>query len=250
MEPQNELTTYSILRGKVQLSQPKTGYRSGIDPIFLAASVPLRHGESALEVGTGVGTALLALAYRVPEARLTGLEMQRHLIRIAQTNILANSMHGRVDVMAGDLMTPPPRLAASSFSHVFSNPPYHTEKKAVKSHIPSKALSHIESSAPLNKWVDFCVRMVKPKGSVTIIMTAARLDELVHHMSERLGGIEVFPLWAKPGEPAKRVIVRGWKNMRTPASLYPGMVVHESDGRYSVEARGVLEKAHALEDWL
>lgn len=243
------LSTFSILKGKIQLCQPKNGYRSGIDPIFLAAAVPLKDGEVALEVGTGIGTALLAVAQRVPQAQCVGLEMRRELVRIASQNIEANGLKGRVQVMNGDLKTPPPRLAASSFCHVFSNPPYFEEHRATKSENPLKACANVESSAPLKDWINFCARMVKPKGSVTIIFTADRLDELICCMAERLKNMEIYPLWSKAGSPAKRLIVRGWKNHGNAARLLPGLTLHEGNGEYTREARCVLENGLALDGW-
>lgn len=244
-----ETTSHSILRGKLTLNQPKEGYRAGIDPIFLAASIPLKSGESALEVGTGIGTALLCLAKRVEETRCTGLEMQRELVRIAAKNIKNNHMQDRVEVMTGDLLMPPPRLAASSFCHVFANPPYFEQARATKSENILKAHSNVESSALLEQWVEFCAKMVKPKGSVSFIFTSDRLADLISKMSMRLGSLEIFPLWSKGGLPAKRIIVRGWKNKNGPSKLHPGLLLHNKDGSYTREAAGILEDGLALDGW-
>lgn len=55
-----------FLGGRLMVAQPKTGYRAGVDPVLLAASVPAVRGESVLELGCGVGVASLCLAARVP----------------------------------------------------------------------------------------------------------------------------------------------------------------------------------------
>ncbi|MBL4768768.1 MAG: methyltransferase, partial [Rhodobacteraceae bacterium] len=47
------------------LFQPRKGYRAGIDPMLLAASVPAHAGQSVLELGCGAGAAILCLATRV-----------------------------------------------------------------------------------------------------------------------------------------------------------------------------------------
>ena len=44
-----------FLGGRLMVAQPKTGYRAGVDPVLLAASVPAVRGESVLELGCGVG---------------------------------------------------------------------------------------------------------------------------------------------------------------------------------------------------
>src|SRR6185436_10902403 len=66
----------ALLGGRLRLLQPAVGYRSAIDPILLAAVVPARNGQRVLDLGCGVGTAMLCLAARVPDVAVAGLEIQ------------------------------------------------------------------------------------------------------------------------------------------------------------------------------
>ncbi|PCH69375.1 MAG: methyltransferase, partial [Rhodobacteraceae bacterium] len=59
-----DLTWNAFLGGRVQLLQPQSGYRAGVDPVLLAAAVPGRAGQSVLELGCGAGAASLCLAAR------------------------------------------------------------------------------------------------------------------------------------------------------------------------------------------
>ena len=70
------LTRDGFLGGRLMLWQPCQGYRAATDPVFLAAFVPARPGESALDLGCGVGAAGLCLARRVGSLDLHGLEIQ------------------------------------------------------------------------------------------------------------------------------------------------------------------------------
>jgi len=54
-----------LLGGSVQYAQPRHGFRSGIEPVLLAASVPAKAGDRVLEGGSGAGAALLCVAARV-----------------------------------------------------------------------------------------------------------------------------------------------------------------------------------------
>ncbi|HLB98700.1 MAG TPA: SAM-dependent methyltransferase, partial [Acetobacteraceae bacterium] len=60
-----KLTEGHLLGGRVRYAQPREGFRSGIEPVMLAAAVPARTGERVLEAGSGAGAALLCLAARV-----------------------------------------------------------------------------------------------------------------------------------------------------------------------------------------
>ncbi|WP_083821240.1 methyltransferase [Candidatus Odyssella thessalonicensis] len=103
-----EITEDYLLGGRVLIRQPAQGYRVAIDPIFLAASIDVQENESVLDIGAGVGAASLCLAYRVPGCKIVGLELQRSNVRLAMENIALNNMRGRVEVLMGDLLQPPP----------------------------------------------------------------------------------------------------------------------------------------------
>ncbi|MFO7806744.1 MAG: methyltransferase, partial [Paracoccaceae bacterium] len=69
------LTQDAFLGGQLYLWQPRRGgYRAGVDPVLLAASVPAQAGETVLELGCGVGAAMLCLHARVKGLQLTGVE--------------------------------------------------------------------------------------------------------------------------------------------------------------------------------
>jgi tRNA1(Val) A37 N6-methylase TrmN6 len=82
--------------------------------------------------------------------------------------------------------------------------------------------------------------MVKPKGTIVLVHRADRLDEIVSLLHGKAGELIVLPLWPKVGKPAKRLIVRARKGIRTGAAMLPGLVLHESDGKYTAEAEAVL----------
>ena len=79
-------TRDAFLGGKLRLRQPRRGYRAGIDPVLLAASVPARPGQSVLDLGCGAGAAALCLAARVGGLRLAGLERQADYAELARAN--------------------------------------------------------------------------------------------------------------------------------------------------------------------
>jgi tRNA1(Val) A37 N6-methylase TrmN6 len=53
-------------------------------------------------------------------------------------------------------------------------------------------------------------------------------------------------LWARAGDPAKRVILQSTKGSRAPTALLAGLVLHESDGRYTREADAILRDGASL----
>ena len=236
----------ALLGGRVRLRQPVDGARASIDPIFLAASVPVETAQLVLDMGCGTGAAMLCVAAREPLCRVTGLERQRDLVRIAGDNVILNGMGNRASVMVGDLLNPPPRISAGAFDHVIANPPYLDRARANETASPARAEATIEGDAELGDWIRFALTMAKPKGTVTFIHRADRIDAVLGQIAGRAGEVVVFPLWPGQGKPASRIIVRARKQVSSPARLASGLVLHEADGRFSPAAEAVLRNGHAL----
>jgi FkbM family methyltransferase len=238
-----------LLGGRVRLRQPEAGYRVAIAPVLLAAATPAVAGR-VLDVGAGVGAAALCYAVRVPGAQVTGLEVQPELAAIATENIARNDLSDRVRIVVGDLLRAPDMLEPGTFDHVMANPPFMPADRGLTPPDRSKAVATVEGAADLAAWIDFGLRMVKPKGSITLVHRADRLDEVLTLLGAwaggPVGGIVVFPLWPGHGRPAKRVIVRARPGVRAPMRLAAGLTLHREDGEYDDAALAVLRDGEAL----
>lgn len=115
-------TEDEFLGGRLRIHQPRNGYRAGIDPVFLAASVPARPGESVLDLGTGVGVALLCLMARVPGLLAMGVERHTDLAELAKQNVASNGLDATI--VQADLVALPATVRDISFDHVMANPPF------------------------------------------------------------------------------------------------------------------------------
>lgn len=236
-----------LLGGRVLIRQPRDGYRVAIDPIFLAASINVDAGHTVLDVGAGVGAASLCLAMRCPDIKVTAVELLREHVRYAVDNVNLNHVRDRIEVLHGDLLHPPPRLAAGTFTHVMANPPYLETARGRVSTNPNKATANHEGNADLDQWAKFCLLMVKPKGTVTFVHRADRLPEILSYFMGRLGDIVVYPLWPGKNKAAKRVLVSGVKNSQGAFKIMPGMILHQDDGKFTPEADAILRNAQGLD---
>lgn len=241
-------TADQLLGGKVMFYQPAEGYRAAIDPVLLAAAVPARAGDHVLELGAGAGAASLCLARRVAECRVTGLEIDPALVSIAKTNAAENGFGEWIEVFLGNVAAPPYELRPGTFDAVMLNPPYRPEDSGTPSpHAGKQRANAEEGEADLGVWIRTALEMVKPKGSIVLIHRADRLDEIVSLLHGKAGELAILPLWPKAGKPAKRLLIRARKGIRTGATMLPGLVLHEADGKYTAAAEAVLRDGAGLD---
>lgn len=248
-----ETSCDAFLDGRFKAYQPLNGPRAAIDALFLAAAIPARAGgrETVLEAGLGVGVASLALAARVSDARVTGVEVQPGLCSLARENIALNGMDERIAVVEANLASSPgilkdAGLVPGSFSHVAANPPFLTRGHARVSPDRSIAKAHAADEGALEDWIKFLTRMAGKRASLTLIHRADALDTLLGLLKGKFGGLTVFPLFPRAGAGATRIIVCGTRGSRAPLELARGMVLHRADGGYSDEANAVLRDGEPL----
>ena len=248
-----EVTRDAFLDGRLAVRQPKSGPRAAIDAVFLAAAVPVVPGSAqrVLEAGTGAGVASLMLCARADDVQVTGVEVQAVLAKLARENAALNGMQDRLHVIEADVTSPWIRLeeagiARESFDHVAANPPYFTNDAVRRRADQRTATAYSFGADALEKWVRFLTTAVAPRGTVTLIHKPQALPMLLELLEPRFGALRVFPLFPASGAPASRVLVQGTKGSRAPLELLPGMVLHQSDGRYTSDADAVLRGARAL----
>ena len=81
-----ETSEDAVLGGRLVLRQPLRGHRVGHDAILLAAATVAQSGDHAVDLGSGVGGAGLALARRIEGVAVTLVEIDPVLTALAAGN--------------------------------------------------------------------------------------------------------------------------------------------------------------------
>ena len=246
------VTADKFLGGRLTLLQPRDGYRAGVDPVFLAASVTAHSGESVLDLGCGAGAAALCLGTRVTGLRLAGVERETVYADLAHMNACENGV--ALEVYEADLTDLPDELRAESFDHVIMNPPYHLRDRGTTAPDPGREAA-LGEDTPLAAWIDAGTRRLKPKGHLTMIQKAERLPEILAGMDDRLGSVLVKPICPREGRAAILVLVQARKGGRGAFRLAAPLILHDGaehvDDResYRREVSAILRDGAALPLW-
>lgn len=237
-----DTTTGTLLSGRVSYVQPADGYRTGIEPVFLAAAIPARPGERVLEAGLGAGAGLLCLGARVPGVLAAGVELDPAMADLARANLAANGLSDwpvtTADIM--DLQWP------ARFDHAYANPPWH-DPAGTPSTNARRLLAKQAQTAGLEEWAAALARLLRPGGSLTLILPAAATSRgLAALNGAGCGSITLLPLWPKPLQAARLMIFQGLRDRRGPDRMLPGLILHQDDGGFTTAAEGVLRQGCGL----
>jgi tRNA1(Val) A37 N6-methylase TrmN6 len=179
------------------------------------------------------------------------LERAPRLVALAEQNVDRNDLSNRVRVFSGDLTASWSDmaglgLAIESFDHVAANPPYHIDGRGTPSPDEWKTTSHSMPESDLDLWGRLMVRMLVAGGTATMIHKAESLPAVMASLAGRFGDVRIMPVYARTGQPAIRVIVRGTKGSRAPITILPGFILHGDGNAFTAQAQAILKDGAAL----
>jgi len=246
-----EVTEDAALGGRLRLKQPKGGHRVGHDAILLAAACPARAGERVVDLGAGVGAAGLALALRVADIEVALVEVDAALARLAAENAQLNGLSARVSAVVLDVAAPVRAFAAAglgpeSVARVLMNPPFNDPARQRASPDARRRLAHAGPGGTLSVWIKSAARLLRPRGTLTMIWRAGGLAEVLQALAPAFGAATVLPVHPGEEQAAVRILVRATKASRAPLMLLPGLVLNDRSGRSTAQAESVLRAGAAL----
>ena len=235
-----QVTHGTLLDGRVHYAQPVDGYRTGIEPVLLAAAIPARPGQRVMEAGTGAGAGLLCVLVRVTGLHGVGIERDSQMADLARRNAAENGLTPRIE--AADV------ASAASFGpvdHAFANPPWHDPAGSRSPNAARDAAKHLDPGS-LAVWIGALSAAITPRGTVSLALPAALAAEamaLLRH--EGLGRIALLPLWPRTGMAAKIVLVQGTRGHGC-SRVLAGLVLHGEGSGYTDAANAILRGGEAL----
>ncbi|GAN67528.1 tRNA1(Val) (adenine(37)-N6)-methyltransferase [Acetobacter orleanensis] len=237
-----DLSHDTLLGGRIAYAQFQTGYRTGLEPVLMAAAIPARAPQRVVEIGCGAGAGLLCLSQRIAGLTGTGVEQNNETAELARQNLNANARDGLTILNARF----PDTLPDGPFDHCFANPPWHAPD-GTASPIERRDLARRAEPDTLKLWIRGSSRILRHKGSLTLALPASLMAAAIAQLADSgFGGVTTYPFWPKAGREARILLLQARYGVRSPARLLVGMILHEEDGRFTAQTRAVLEDGAPL----
>ncbi|MEM8878877.1 MAG: methyltransferase [Pseudomonadota bacterium] len=241
----------AFLGGRLNITQPTTGHRAGLDAILLAASCPVDEGQSIADLGAGVGVAGLAVLKRQPGCQLTLVEQDPLLVDLCRGNATNNGFASQTQAIeatiGGKGGAEAAGLQAGSFHHVIANPPFAAPGTGRMSPDARKRAAHQLDESGLEPWFRWAAGLLETGGTFTLIHEPAALGHLLSLSDTRFGGVVVVPIQPRSHEAAHRIILQGVKGSRAALSIAPPLILHDHKGSgYTPQVEDILRNAKPI----
>jgi len=239
----NQKTHDNILNGSLSVIQYKKGFRFGSDAVFLASFVngfietKKNRKFYIADVGSGVGTVSLIIAFRNPNSKILAIDNKREYLIIAEENIKINNFQDQIKTIDNDVFNFDNNLK-NSFDLVVSNPPFHKKENNKSKNILEDSAKRIVN---LKKWLESSLKLLKDEGKIFLIISTDILDQTLNYLSSKSGSFKIFPIWPNNKKLSKRVIVFAKKGGNGPTELMPGLVLYNQQGKMTKNAKLISE---------
>lgn len=235
--------TDDLLTRDVRVFQRAKGHRFSSDDIATAyVAYNARPGaQRVLDLGCGLGSVLLHLAWKLPEAQLTGVEAQAMSFDLLQRNAARSGFAERLRIHHGDIRDQ--ALLASlggPFPLITGTPPYFPPETARDAEDEQRAYARIEYRGGVEAYIDAAAPLLDPQG-LLVLCGDARVTQRTTLASQAVGlsihsRCDVIP---RAGRPALFSIwTLGWQAISQVVSSF---TLRDSVGEPTAEA-GLLRE--------
>lgn len=213
----DELTCDAVT-ADYRLFQRRRGHRTSLDDLVTAfvASRARPDAKTYVDLGAGVGSVLLMVAWRLPaEASLAAVEAQAESFALLERNVRAAGLEGRAALVHGDLRevtqrpSPLERAFESPVELVTGTPPYLPVGTALPSPDPQRAAARLELRGGVEDYVRAGARWLSSTGAL-VVCAGGGADARVERAAREVGLTPTACLDVRAHARAERPLFSVW----------------------------------------
>ncbi|MEM9067185.1 MAG: methyltransferase [Myxococcota bacterium] len=184
--------TDDALTGTFRVWQRAKGHRYSLDDVLTAwEATQGTRPRTHLDLGCGIASVLLMVAYRYEGLSAVGVEAQRQSIELADRNIERNGLRNRVRLVHGDLRDAAVQATLGGpFDLITGTPPYMPPGTSTPSPDPQRRFARIEMRGGVEDYLAAAGRLLAPEGRL-VVCCDARTPERVHAGAKAAGLVPI-----------------------------------------------------------
>lgn len=170
--------TLNYISGHFRIFQYEDGHRFSTDDVLTAwyGTQWAPRVDRAADLGSGIGSVALVVAWRLPGAALVTVEAQAISVRLARKSVRYNGLEMRVDVREGDLRDDALFAHDAPFDLVTGSPPYFPPGTAVEAAHPQAVPARIEVRGTVADYAHAAARILAPGGLFAFVFPFAQRE--------------------------------------------------------------------------
>ena len=176
-----EAITLDSLTRDFQIFQRRRGHRTSVDDLLTAWYATRGPApRTILDLGTGIGSVGLALAWVYREAHLTAVEVQDVSFALFRENVAVNGLEDRVVAIHADLRD----LPAGTFDLVTGSPPYFDVRSGIVSADPQRAGARFELCGDVTDYCRAAARNLAEQGRFVFCFPTVQRDRALNAVTD------------------------------------------------------------------
>jgi tRNA1(Val) A37 N6-methylase TrmN6 len=169
-----ELTDDAIC-GSWRIFQRRRGHRYSLDDVATARQAVLARPDARryCDLGSGIGSVLIMVAYKLQRATLFAVEAQAMSFELLRRNVERNEISATL--WHGDLRDPSlPERSGGDFDLVTGTPPYLPPDRGSPSTDEQRTYARLEMRGGVEEYVKSAARLIATDGRVVVCCDARR----------------------------------------------------------------------------
>ena len=228
----------------LKIIQNKDGFCFLIDSVLLSDFAKnIKKDSMVLDLGTGTGIIPILLCGKTKLKKVTGIELQEEVAKMAKKSIKLNNLEDKFNVINENILNLNKIYENQTFDVIVSNPPYKKKDTGITNENEKKIISRHEISASLEDFIKISKDLLKDKGEFYMVHRPERLVDIFELMRKYKIEPKILKMvYSYKNKEPKLILIKGVKNAKPFLKVESNLYIYEDTGKYTKEILKIYNK--------
>ena len=228
----------------LKIIQNKEWFCFGIDSVILTGFArQAKSGSKILDLGTGTGIISILMSKKIPNCKITAIEVQKQVAEMAGRSVKLNNLEESIEIINDDIKNISGNLGKGNFDVVITNPPYKKKESGILNENNVKLISRHETTASLEDFIKVASEQLKDRGTLYMINRPERIADILEDMRKyKLEPKEIRFVQPTANKAPNEVMLKAVKNGGRFLKVREPLIIYNDEGKYTQEILEIYEK--------